>query len=90
LISSQAYPAPCHLSELFHGGGSNFGIVTRYDMEALDDKKLAHGTRTLAGNHTAQFLSAVVDFTNSQQKYNNDALVPYLLHAEGEDFLENH
>ncbi|QKX64236.1 uncharacterized protein TRUGW13939_11409 [Talaromyces rugulosus] len=70
------------------GGGSNFGIVTRYDMEALDDKKLAHGTRTIAGNHTAQFLSAVVDFTNSQQKYNNDALVPYLLHAEGEDFLE--
>ncbi|PIG89960.1 hypothetical protein AARAC_010226 [Aspergillus arachidicola] len=60
------------------GGGSNFGIVTRYDMEALEDKYIAHGQRAMLGNYSTELVDAVVDFTNNQKKYDKDALVAIL------------
>ncbi|KAL2819546.1 hypothetical protein BDW59DRAFT_164999 [Aspergillus cavernicola] len=69
------------------GGGSNFGIVTRYDMEALEDKLIARGTRTMAANYTTQFVDAVVDFTDTQQRDDDNALIAVMLHVEGEDIL---
>ncbi|KAK6810561.1 hypothetical protein RU639_013628 [Aspergillus parasiticus] len=69
------------------GGGSNFGIVTRYDMEALEDKYIAHGQRAMLGNYSTELVDAVVDFTNNQKKYDKDALVAILVHKGGEDIL---
>ncbi|OGM43028.1 hypothetical protein ABOM_009303, partial [Aspergillus bombycis] len=69
------------------GGGSNFGIVTRYDMEALEDKNIAHGQRTMLGNHSTELVDAVVDFTNNQKRFDKDALVAILVHKGGEDIL---
>ncbi|KAF2094068.1 FAD binding domain-containing protein [Rhizodiscina lignyota] len=62
------------------GGGSNFGIVTRFDMEALPDKDLAYGLRIMPANYTSEFLDAVVYFTDHYQEFNTDALVPFLMH----------
>lgn len=70
------------------GGGSNFGIVTRYDLEALPDKPIAYATRVIAPNNTAAYVNAVVNFTDNQQKFDGDALVGFLLHADGQDFIE--
>ncbi|KAL4913044.1 hypothetical protein BDW62DRAFT_220924 [Aspergillus aurantiobrunneus] len=69
------------------GGGSNFGIVTRYDMVALPDKQLARGQRALSGNYTAPFLDAVAGFTDDQKKGDADALVGILVHSGGQDVL---
>lgn len=62
------------------GGGSNFGIVTRYDMEALPNKKLAHKVRTINITHAPQIASDFVEFTENYEKFANDALVVYLTH----------
>lgn len=69
------------------GGGSNFGLVTRYDMQALPDTKLARGQRSMSAKYTGQFVDAVVDFTDKQQKYDDDALIAIVAHVEGEDIL---
>ncbi|KAL9084739.1 MAG: hypothetical protein Q9165_007914 [Trypethelium subeluteriae] len=62
------------------GGGSNFGIVTRYDMEALPDKELAYGTRIMSANYSSALVDAVVYFTDHNQEFDTDALVAYLSH----------
>ncbi|KAL4928947.1 FAD-binding oxidoreductase [Aspergillus undulatus] len=69
------------------GGGFNFGIVTRYDMEAFPDKKIARGQRAMSANYTSRFVDAVVAFTDNQQKHDDEALVAILAHVEGEDIL---
>lgn len=69
------------------GGGSNFGVVTRYDMKALPDKKLVRGQRSISAKYTGQFVDAVVDFTDKQEKFDDDALIAILAHVEGEDIL---
>ncbi|KAL4891734.1 hypothetical protein BDV59DRAFT_208908 [Aspergillus ambiguus] len=62
------------------GGGSNFCIVTRYDMEALPNKKLAHTVRTLNFTYSTQMASGFVDFTEHYQHHPHDALVLWLMH----------
>jgi hypothetical protein len=65
------------------GGGSDFGIVTCYDMEALNDTNIARGSRIMSGNYSTHLVDVVVEFTSSQERDNNDALVAILLHATG-------
>lgn len=62
------------------GGGSNFGIVTRYDMEALPNTKLAYRLRTISMAHATQIANDFVDFTENYTNYTSDALVLYLMH----------
>ncbi|KAL4802587.1 hypothetical protein BDV18DRAFT_154258 [Aspergillus unguis] len=69
------------------GGGSNFGIVTRFDLEALPDTKIARGERAISAQYTGQFMDAIVGFTEQQQRGDADALVAILMHTEGEDVL---
>lgn len=71
------------------GGGSNFGVVTRYDMDALPDKKLFHGERTIQPKHATEWVDAVSDFTNNQKKYNEDALIGIVCRLHGLDLLVN-
>ncbi|GME51855.1 FAD binding domain-containing protein [Neofusicoccum parvum] len=62
------------------GGGSNFGIVTRFDMEALPDKELAYGVRFMSANYSSELIGTLVHFTDHYQEFDGDALVGYLMH----------
>ncbi|KAJ5573169.1 FAD binding domain-containing protein [Penicillium hetheringtonii] len=62
------------------GGGSNFGIVTRYDMEALPNEKLAYRLRTINITEASRISSALVKFTDNYEYYQEDALVVFLMH----------
>ncbi|KAL4938614.1 hypothetical protein BDV06DRAFT_231674 [Aspergillus oleicola] len=70
-----------YLWRALKGSGRNFGIVTRYDVEAYLDKKFARGTREMSANYTGQFATAVSDFT-SKQENKDDVLVAILAHVE--------
>ncbi|KAL4794109.1 hypothetical protein BDV19DRAFT_399679 [Aspergillus venezuelensis] len=69
------------------GGGSNFGIVTRYDLEAYPETHIARGTRSMSANYTTRFIHAVSHFTDSQEGNKDDALIAILAHVEGQDLL---
>jgi len=62
------------------GGGSNFGIVTRYDMEALPNEKPAYRLRTINITEVSRISSALVGFTDNYERYQGDALVVFLMH----------
>lgn len=63
------------------GGGSNYGIVTRFEVDVLPDRQIARGERTISAENIGGFVDAVVDFTESQERYKDDALVAMLVHA---------
>lgn len=62
------------------GGGSNFGIVTRFDFETLPNKELAYGLKYMSSNYTEQLVEAAVDFTSRSHKFLDDALVVFFSH----------
>ncbi|OJD15763.1 hypothetical protein AJ78_04020 [Emergomyces pasteurianus Ep9510] len=62
------------------GGGSNFGIVTRFDMEALPNKKLAYGNRFMSADYSSDLVDVIVHFTDHYQEFEADALVAFLMH----------
>lgn len=62
------------------GGGSNFGVVTRYDMEALPNTKLAYRLRTMNVTEISRISNALVEFTDNYENHREDALVVYLIH----------
>ncbi|RAK96785.1 FAD-binding oxidoreductase, partial [Aspergillus ibericus CBS 121593] len=52
-------------SDLFwalKGGSSNFGLVTRFDMETIESTKVWAGTYTVAGEYVEQFLKAAATY----------------------------
>jgi FAD/FMN-containing dehydrogenase len=70
------------------GGGINFGIVTRFDMEAIPDIPLSYGMRTMPGNASGQFVDAVVDYTDIQQQaFPKDALIALIFSLPGVEVL---
>ncbi|KAL4881829.1 hypothetical protein BJY04DRAFT_217898 [Aspergillus karnatakaensis] len=75
------------LWQALRGGGSNFGIVTRFDMEAIPNKKLAYGQRFIFANASRQFVDATVDFVNNQEVYKDTALIATVAHVAGEDLI---
>lgn len=63
------------------GGGMNFGIVTRFDMEAMPAVDLAYGQSVIAANYSDQVVDAVVDFTNRPEELGrNDHLIVLYTH----------
>ncbi|EQL36200.1 hypothetical protein BDFG_02175 [Blastomyces dermatitidis ATCC 26199] len=62
------------------GGGSNFGIVTRFDMEALPAKDIAYGTRFMSVEYSSELVDAIVHFTDHYEEFDTDALVAFLMH----------
>ncbi|KAJ6167005.1 FAD binding domain-containing protein [Penicillium chermesinum] len=60
------------------GGGANFGIVTRFDMEALPNTKLAYRVRLMSFEHHKRLAKDFVDFTNTYEDHPNDALVFFM------------
>ncbi|WQF82933.1 Putative FAD-binding domain, PCMH-type, FAD-binding, type PCMH, subdomain 2 [Colletotrichum destructivum] len=77
------------LYKALKGGGSNFGIVTRFDMEALPAKDLYTGIRLMSKENSDDVVDAVVDFTNHDQSLADDAMVVVYTHntAMGDDVL---
>jgi FAD/FMN-containing dehydrogenase len=45
------------------GGGSNFGLVTRFDVEAMPAVDLAYGQTATSMEHSDETLEALIDFT---------------------------
>lgn len=63
------------------GGGNNFGIVTRFDMEALPSGNVSYGLRLMSSEHTSEFIDTVVHFTDHYHEHDGDALVPWMMHS---------
>lgn len=62
------------------GGGSNFGIVTRFDLEAFPAQDLYGGSRTISTNYTDEILDAVVSFANHDESEAADSFTPTFIH----------
>ncbi|KAL2678954.1 hypothetical protein Neosp_009708 [[Neocosmospora] mangrovei] len=62
------------------GGGSNFGIVTRFDLEAFPAKDLYGGSRTIITNYTDEILDAVVSFANHDESEAADSFTPTFIY----------
>ncbi|KAK7754301.1 hypothetical protein SLS62_003594 [Diatrype stigma] len=60
------------------GGSSNFGIVTRYDMEALPSRALHYDLRTFGSNYTDAVIDAAVGFSNQDEALGDNSLVTLL------------
>ncbi|KAI1393317.1 FAD binding domain-containing protein [Hypoxylon trugodes] len=59
------------------GGTSNFGIVTRYDMEALPARDLYYDLRYLSYNYSEAAIEAVAEFADQDQSLHDNALVTF-------------
>lgn len=57
------------------GGGSNFGIVTRYDMEAIPSQDLYYDLRVLSSDYSDDVVDAVVGFAAQDDSFADNALV---------------
>jgi FAD/FMN-containing dehydrogenase len=62
------------------GGSNNFGIVTRFDMEAVPAPDLFIDTRFLTFNYSYAMVDAVVGFANSNETLADDAFFTFLSH----------
>ncbi|RSL50086.1 hypothetical protein CEP54_012125 [Fusarium duplospermum] len=62
------------------GGGSNFGIVTWFDLEAFAAKDLYGGSRIITTNYTDEVLNAVVSFANHDESQAADSFTPTFIY----------
>ncbi|KAI0600388.1 FAD binding domain-containing protein [Biscogniauxia sp. FL1348] len=68
------------LWQALKGGSSNFGIVTRIDMEAIPSRNLYHDTRFLNYNYSEAVLDAVVGYADADQSLADNALVIFFIY----------
>ncbi|KAI1298398.1 FAD-binding domain-containing protein [Xylaria venustula] len=62
------------------GGGGNYGIVTRYDMEAVQSPDLFSDTRFLSYNYSYALVDAVVGFADSDESLADDSFFTFFSH----------
>lgn len=62
------------------GGSSNFGIVTRFDMEALPTRELYYDNRVLGPEHFDAVVDVIVGFADQDESLADNALVTYFSH----------
>lgn len=70
-------------ADLWHalkGGSSNFGIVTRFDMEAFPAPDMFLDTRFLTFDHVGAMVDAVVGFADSDESIVDDAFFMFVSH----------
>ena len=65
------------------GGSSNFGIVTRFDINTFPATNVTLERRTTGPEHTDQFIDAIVDFTNLDQSFDENAMVWVISYSPG-------
>lgn len=67
--------ANADLWKALRGGGSNYGVVTRYDMDALKAHNISYSTQVVTMQYSDALLDGLHDFTNlDQQDASHDAL----------------
>lgn len=67
-------------SDLFKalkGGGSNFGIVTRFDMQAYDTGLLWGGLVTYNASISDDMVEAYAAWTDNVKNYPNGSVIPF-------------
>ncbi|KAI9155705.1 FAD-binding domain-containing protein [Paramyrothecium foliicola] len=70
-------------SDLFRalkGGGSNFGIVTRFDIEAFPASNLSRSRRAIDVEHAEEFVEAVAGFTNLDRSFHDNAMISVMVY----------
>ena len=65
------------------GGGLNFGIVTRFDLEAMLAINLAYGQSFISSNYSDEIIDTLVEFTDRTEEEGHDALIVIYTHDEG-------
>ncbi|OMP85743.1 Bifunctional solanapyrone synthase, partial [Diplodia seriata] len=60
------------------GGGGQFGVVTRFDVDAVPDRDLAYGIRFMDARYAPALVDVLVDFTDRYEEGSGDALVAFL------------
>lgn len=65
------------------GGSSNFGIVTRFDIEAFPAQNLTLERRTVGEEHTDEFIDAIVGYTDLDQSFHDNAMVSVISYKPG-------
>lgn len=70
------------------GGGSNFGIVTRFDLETIPAHELlAHGESIVNSSYSDEVFDALAEFTDHSQEHPEDAMFALLTHSPGSDIV---
>ncbi|RYC55514.1 hypothetical protein CHU98_g10691 [Xylaria longipes] len=72
------------LWQALKGGGNNFGIVTRFDMEAVPAPDIFSDTRFLSFNYSYAMVDAVVGFADSNVSIADDAF--FVIFSHDTDF----
>ena len=67
------------------GGSSNFGIVTRFDIEAFPAKNLSIERTTYSAEYTDDVIDAVVEFTERDESYADNAMISILTYDPKEE-----
>ncbi|KAH7380506.1 hypothetical protein DE146DRAFT_671737 [Phaeosphaeria sp. MPI-PUGE-AT-0046c] len=71
------------LFKALKGGGSNFGIITRFDAEATPAANLAYGQHIVSSNHSDAIIENIVDFTGKVADFPTDHLITLYIHQPG-------
>lgn len=70
-----------NLWKALKGGALNFGLVTRFDLEAMPAVDLAHGESFISSNYSDQVIDALVQFTDHQEERRDDHLITVHTHT---------
>ena len=60
------------------GGSNNFGIVTRFDMEAIPSPVMYYDVRTLSLDHANVALDVAASFAKHNRSLSDNALITYI------------
>lgn len=71
------------LFKALKGGGSNFGIVTRFDVEAMPAVNLAYGQRIVSSSYSDAIIDNIIDFTKKAASIPHDHLITLYIHQPG-------
>lgn len=75
--------ASCHsdLWRALKGGGSNFGVVTKFDIDTFPASNITLGRRTIGPEHTDEYIDAVVNYANLDQSYDENTMVSVISYS---------
>jgi FAD/FMN-containing dehydrogenase len=62
------------------GGGSNFGIVTRFDVEAIPTRDILYELWITSVNYADTAIDTLIDFSNHDESLGDDSLVVFFGH----------
>ncbi|KAF6828032.1 FAD binding domain-containing protein [Colletotrichum plurivorum] len=68
------------LFKALKGGSSNFGIVTRFDMEAVPANDIYTGVHLVSKDKSDAVLEALVEFTDRDESFADDAMLAIYMH----------